>query len=58
MRDYRYLGGCTAVLCPLPAGEKPPYCLDAATMRAILTPGPVNGASLRAAPGVGAGMGQ
>ena len=57
MCDYRYLGGCTAVLCPLPAGEKLPYCLDAATMRAILAPGPVDGASLRAAPGAEGGNG-
>lgn len=37
--------------------EKPPYCLDAATMRAILAPGPVDGALLRAARGVGGGNG-
>lgn len=52
------LAGCTAVLCPLPAGEKPLYCLDAATMRAILAPGPVDGALLRAARGLGAETGR
>lgn len=43
------LAGCTAVLCPLPSSEKPPYKLDTQEVRAMVSGGPYDGRRLRQA---------